>query len=104
SSVVEHSLGKGEVDSSILSGSTSQSLMNSHEFLQMRGFPVFRSVQNAARTRVGVWHRTGTACSRHTPPPRRYSDVMPADQAAPSSGSLGASAAIARSAVHTRAD
>ena len=38
SSVVEHSLGKGEVDSSILSGSTRKSLKNQH--LPLDHFPI----------------------------------------------------------------
>lgn len=42
-------LGKGEVDSSILSGSTS--------------FPQF-NVQNYAGTRATLRHRYGTVCSR----------------------------------------
>jgi hypothetical protein len=64
SSVVEHSIGNGEVDSSILSGSTSLSLenpSNRHKsaFLPDRRFPPFRPEKTRKACVNG--HKTGAA-------------------------------------------
>ena len=62
-----HHLGKGEVDSSILSGSTSQMPMKSQQFRRLRGNPVTpdraERDMNARGCVAQFWHRLFARCS-----------------------------------------